>query len=196
MKKSWIVLWMAVILACMLTGCGNGENVVKEEGTLSQKYIQYMKNNKYYMKYKGAVEGKEIVVDMVIDGTNMAMLTSAEDSKAGLILKDGYMYVIDHTNKTILKAPSNPEQTTPNFEFVEKGEATFQGEKMKYEEYKSAEDEAMRFFFHEDATLAGIETITDSGSSNMEIMEFKEDYPTELFEIPTDYTVQDLSGAE
>jgi predicted small lipoprotein YifL len=175
------------------------EDKVSSKGNLASTYLNIIKSEKYFIKYRMNMEGVNNEISMAVDGKNIAMSSKNGEEITNVVIKDGSTYMINDTEKTVFVVPNDENETTiqePITAYDElpiNGEGTgeFLGRNLKYEEYE-INGEYIRYYFDNDK-IVGIESADDSGKYYIEILELTQDIPTEMFNIPTDYTVTDMS---
>ena len=172
-------------------------NISGMSGRLADAYISMFNSGSYYMKFRAITEydGEETaaVSEVALKGGDMAMIAEIEGmGTAHLIVKEGKTYIIDHESKTImvldmgnLMGDSMDTFTETDFEYKGTGTGELFGIRRTYEEYSTDAGDA-RFYF-DGSKLVGYEVVSDSVTSQMEILEMSTNIPSSMFEIPADY---------
>jgi hypothetical protein len=169
-----------------------------EESLLSETYLNIIKTNKYYMKYRMIMEGQETILEMAIDGDNMAIKSTASGVESDMVIKDGKTYVINHAEGTILVLPNEHSDTTiqepivayDNLPISSEGTGNFLGRTLKYEEY-DYNGEKIKYYF-ENEKIVGIESSDDSGKYYIEVLELTKNIPKGMFDLPSDYVLMGM----
>lgn len=171
-----------------------------EVGPLSDYYLEQMGSGTYFMKYNilvggPAVDGVRTLVTFGLADGRLAMVMETEQSHTAVIARDDKIYMIDHKGETIhtfsssIQEEENPPVIaeepveTEGLRYVGSGEE----EGLTFEEYE-LEDTTTRFYF-EGNELKKITTETPEMRADIDVLEFHEDPPQEMFELPTDYEV-------
>jgi len=166
-------------------------------GRLADAYIGMFNSGSYYMKFRAMTEydGEETaaVSEVALKGGDVAMIAEVEGmGTAHLVMRGGKTYIIDHESKTImvldmgnLMGDSMDTFTETDFEYKGTGTGELFGIRRTYEEYSTDAGDA-RFYF-DGSKLVGYEVVSDSVTSQMEILEMSTNIPSSMFEIPADY---------
>jgi hypothetical protein len=124
---------------------------------LSAAYVDMMKANQYYMKYKGTVEyggqSMELEAAVAVKGEDMAMTSSTQGIESNIVIKDGMVYMVDHAGKTVTTwAQMEGEEAIP----MDSGTIDTEGiayigsgkeDGLVYEEYSTALDGKVKYYF-------------------------------------------------
>lgn len=208
MKKYLLTLFIITLVAAMSVGCGGTGSADKETkepqssseqadaadaelgDLLSNTYVDIMKGDKYTMSYKAVteVEGQSMEVEttVAVSGEDTAMTNKAEGFESTTIIKEGFVYMVDHTGKTVMKwAQSQEDETgalsTDEMKYL--GSGTEDG--LVYEEYATADGSVKYYFDGKD--LKKIASTTEGVTVVMEDIKISKDVNSSLFEIPAGY---------
>lgn len=176
------------------------------ENLKSEKYVNIIKSGKFYMEATISGAKGTSTMKMAKNGGQMGMSAVLPDgTQAGLVSKDGKNHIIDHANKIIMvtsaevaaSASNMPAETldTEGLTYVKSGTGSFLGKNLPYDEYRSASGAVTRFYLNGDK-LAGMEAVSDDRTDVYEITTLSQSIPAELFNLPADYQVFDLSTQE
>lgn len=79
--------------------------------------------------------------------------------------------------------------------FISSGSEAVNGTEYSFEEYKNG-NETLKYYFDTE-TIRYIKHISDSGKETLyEILEISKNVPEDMFDVPKDYTTQDLSSLQ
>ena len=227
MKKFLELLLVVFLVSSMvLTGCGGSGTAdadqtqseqaagasdeetadtakVNTEGMgdlLSSAYVDMMKGNEYFMKYKFTMDygGKsmEIEATMAKKGEDMAMVSDMMGTETTTIIKDSKIYMVDHNSKTVTAMAQTPDDNAAaagagsiNMEGV-----TYLGtgneDGLTYEEYSTSECKVKYYF--DGKKLVKMAVDLNGQTMVMEILEMSKDVPDSMFEIPAGYQVIEM----
>ena len=220
MKKSVSILLILMLLAAMMfTGCGgsggseespaasdsageetaasdqeSAEAATEELGDLlSSTYVDMMKGNEYFMKYKASLDldgtKTEATVTMAVSGENTAMTTSGQGFESNMVMKDGKVYMIDHANKMVTSFAQTQTDVSAETDTIDTSGITYVGtgneDGLVYEEY-TTDGGTLRYYF-DGKDLVKIKMTAEGVETVMEILEMSKEVPADLFEIPADY---------
>ncbi|MBE7025851.1 MAG: hypothetical protein E7408_07355 [Ruminococcaceae bacterium] len=174
------------------------------DGLLSRMYIDIIKSGDYFMKAK--VEGEtginEFAVSVSPDST--AMETETDGVLYTVLIREGVTYMINHDSQMIITSSAEVANSASNMAgdalstegliFEAKGNGSFSGESLQYEEYKTtAGDTTMRFFFRQNA-LVGIESVSDGATTTYVIEEISAGHRSNMHVIPESYQLLDMAA--
>lgn len=167
-----------------------------EVGPLLKDYMEQMSQDNYYMKYKVDVTvSGESVPDMETtfasrDGV-VATETVTDMGRQNMVMEGDTIYMILHDQKTVYVMDlSSDEQEVEEleepidmegFSFVESG--TRDG--LDFEAYEF-EDVTTTYYF-DNGELVRMDMDSEEMQSTMEIIEFSDNPPAEMFNVPEDY---------
>lgn len=219
MKKVLSILIILLLMTAMITGCsgsasGTAENDQKEAAQseqtekadadidtgemgdlLSAAYVDMMKSNEYLMKYKASmdVEGQtmEVEATIAVSGDDTAMQSSGSGFDSSMVMKEGKVFMIDHSSKTVTSWAQTQEDSAEAFDadgmtYVGSGKE----DGLTYEEYKTADNNVKYYFDGKD--LVKISTTMEGQTVEMEILEMSNDVPAAMFEIPAGYQLIEM----
>jgi hypothetical protein len=175
------------------------DNENTSKGKLAEAYLNIIKTEKYYIKYRMNMEGVSNEISMAVDGKNIAMESVNGEETSNIVIKDGKTYMINHKDATVFVVSNEENETTleepiaayDELPLPNEGTGDFLGKNLKYEEYEIA-GEYIRYYF-DNNKIVGIESSDDSGKYYIEILELTKDVPTGMFDIPADYVVTDMN---
>lgn len=169
-------------------------NIGDLEGHLASEYIKILRTKNYVIKYRTTTvyEGQSFPVETTyaVYGDNIAM---ASADRSTVILNQN-VYMIDHTNRTMLywratKTENLRDIDTSDMVFVQSTESGG----LVCEEYSTAT--ALIKFCFKDNALVQIATIINKQDVLMDIIEFKEGAPMDLFVVPGDYQSSNITDS-
>ncbi len=220
-----LLLIMILAMAMMFTGCGGSESAPEmdpqqsEESAssgdveaaetdndglegmgdlLSSAYVDMMKNNEYFMKYKANVDydgqAMEMEVSIASKGDDVAIISDAEGIENNMIIKDDKIYMVDHTGKTVTTWAQTPEEDDASIDVgnIDTEGITYVGQGTEdglvFEEYTTL-DSTMKYYFDGKDLVRISITIAGSDTMIMDILEMSKNVPASMFEIPAGYQV-------
>jgi hypothetical protein len=215
MKKNIAVLLILLLVLILTAGCGGQSQQDPSEqdpaappaeedkswssGDFAAADIDILTSDTYYIKFRTEAEFEgqtmESVIETAKNGTDVVAITTAMGMVSAVVLKEGAMYIVDHTTKTVLFSPHGMtvnKGAFPDGEYVFKGSgsAEFFGAVKKYEEYSVGEED-VRFFF-EDSEVIGFASGSEEETVQFEFLEISDTVPAGIFDIPEDYDVTEL----
>ena len=163
-------------------------------GELTEAVLKIIEAGTYHMKTTViAIEKQDM--EYFKKGKNAAILTSMQGTPIRIVFRADMSYFIVDSEKLMITAPVNENTKSPlidteKMNFVETGQAKFDGKKLSYDEYM-LEDIKIQIFINKDK-LAGIKTfISDKETQDMVVLEFDKRVPSFVFDIPPGYTVRE-----
>lgn len=157
------------------------------ENHLGSDFIKTLKSRNYLIKYRTTTvyDGKsfEVETTYAVSGDNIAMIS--EDRAT--IVKDNKVYMLDHTNKTILSWAV--DHTSDNLKRIDTEGLVFLGSSeeggLVCEEYATALTHFKLYF-------SGYDLVKMTAEINrqdivMDIIEVSEEAPESMFQVPTGY---------
>jgi len=156
------------------------------EGHLASNYIKILRTKNYTIKYRTTTvyDGQPYTMETTyaVYGENVAM-TSGDRST---VVLNQNVYIMDHTNRTMISWRATQ---TENLRTIDTSDIAFAGSSetggLVCEEYTTA-TALIKFYFKNEA-LAEVDTVINNQVADMEIIEFKEGVPMELFVVPGNY---------
>jgi hypothetical protein len=156
------------------------------EGHLASNYIKILRTQNYTIRYRTTTvyDGQpyEVETTYAVYGGNVAM---ASADRSTVILNQN-VYMMNHTNKTMISWRATQ---TENLRTIDTSDITFVGSSeaggLICEEYTTA-TARIKFYFKDEA-LVKIITVINNQDADMDILEFKEGVPMDLFTVPGDY---------
>lgn len=157
------------------------------EDHLGSDFIKTLKSGNYLMKYRTTTvyDGKsfEVEITYAVSGDRIAMVS--EDRAT--IVKDNKVYMLNHTDKTILSWAV--DHTSDNLKRIDTEELVYLGSskegKLLCEEYTTALTHIKLYFEGKD--LVKMATKMNRQDIVMDIIEVSEEVPESLFQVPTGY---------
>lgn len=157
---------------------------------LSSAYVDMMKGDQYTMSYQAAmdIQGKTMEIEntMSVSGENMAMISKGEGFESTTIIKDGFVYMVDHNSKTVMKWAQSQESKSAkipaaDMEYLGTGKE----EGLVFEEYAAADGSVKYYFDGKD--LRKISFTNEGITVLMENIKMSKEVDNRLFEIPKGY---------
>lgn len=188
-------------------------NTAEEEVISTKKLMSYLDilNGNYYMKYITQIENTEgeledCTVEICVKDDDIAM--NSDEQNLSVVKKNNKLYYIMHDSKTVIinsvKSGTSYDidsykltisKKTIDNSFITTGMQKVDEVDYYYEEYSANDgnDTKLRYYFDGD-TLKFIKTISSDGTETLLKIEelSKKTYDT-MFDIPSDYTQNDLS---
>ncbi len=174
-----------------------------ERENLSKMYLDILGSNTYFMKAKIKTDTGIADFSVSVNGENIAQETYVDGVISSTVKKDGITYIVDHTSQMVITTASDVALSASNMagEPIIVNGATLQttatgdfiGESLYYEEYKTADENVLRFFFRDNA-LAGIECIKKGISVSYIIEEISENYREQMHVFPENYQILDMAA--
>lgn len=219
MKKG--LLSLALLLIILLTACNSNSIGIKDDPApakispeeinkdelLSAKVIKLLDSEEYTMEYKRIsnsdpdfVENEENTswATTVVSGNETATIYHTEDGDKRTVLKDDVLYTIDDKKKTITTSPIDESQVLKHAtgegdpDIIEKGEERFMDKLQSFEAFEY-ENRKTKFYF--DGThLIGWEVMKNNHTTVIEIKSLSDKVDPSVFELPTDYTKNELEN--
>lgn len=225
MKKILSCLVIVMLMISMLAGCGDGsapepnnnaqsdqekeEAVSKAESPdtqgmgdlLSASYVEMMKKDKYFMKYKTTTEfnGRKMdyIVTVASSGDKTAIISEGGGINSKIVATKDKSYMIDDQNKMVLVMPieeaAEDEDAAATFDtegITYVGDGKEDG--LSYEEYTTV-DSTIRYYF-DGKELVKVSINTAGDTIVMEIIEMKGNVDEHIFDIPSDYQMTSMYG--
>lgn len=223
MKKILPCLIIVLFMLSMIAGCGGGNTTDdnnnaqsnQEEGVdvsksespdtkgmgelLSASYVEMMKDDKYFMKYKTTTEfnGQKMdyVVTVASSGEKTAVISEGGGINSRIVATKDKSYMIDDQNKMVLVMPIEETAEDAAATFDTEG-ITYVGtgkeDGLTYEEYTTV-DSTIRYYFS-GKELAKVSINTAGDTIVMEIIEMKDDVDESVFDIPSNYQMTSMYG--
>ena len=156
------------------------------EGHLASNYIKILRTKNYTIRYRTTTvyngQSYEAETTYAVYGDNIAL---SSGDRSTVILNQN-VYILDHTNRTMISWRATQ---TENLRTIDTSDMVFEGSSesggLICEEYTTA-TARIKFYFR-DAALVEIVTVINNQDESMDILEFKEGVPMELFNVPGDY---------
>ncbi|MDR0852726.1 MAG: hypothetical protein LBN36_09530 [Clostridiales Family XIII bacterium] len=170
-------------------------------GQAMDSLISWMKSGTFSYDYKMLSEGggqtTEAAGSMALDGDNIAiaseMTQGGQQIKSRIIIKDGTTYVIDDTNKFMIKIAGSGADMTgglatdySGIELVGSGTGEIDGKTLPYEEYTS-EGVSVKYYM-DGGKVYGFESEYEGYKTVMIITNASNRVPAGAFDLPTGYT--------
>lgn len=178
---------------------------------LSVAFVDIMANDNFTMVYSTLIEmdGKEIEarMTMVRSHDRNAFKMDSEIVSTTTITEEDKMYIISDETQTVMVMAFNPDEIiedefddsptlqdidASSMEYIGKGTGTFMGNTRDYEEYLVDGDRILYYF--DGNHLDGMELISDSGTTIMDIEVMTDDVDESIFEIPENYQMIEIGG--
>lgn len=161
------------------------------EGRDSEKYINALTSGKYSIEYDD-----DLKLSYDSETGNIYTETLIGDSKLINIYKDGILYTVSdgsYTKEDYTEAESKPSVSENRFEgygYVGSSEASVDGNKYKYDEFRrSSDDTVLRIFLNDKNEAVYIQT----SFQTMKINKFETEFDAEkVFALPSGVTEKDI----
>jgi hypothetical protein len=192
--------------AAATTGGASGGSAVAPttvgESGKTAAFFSMFDSGTYHMKAKTVVGGMEVISETFIKGDMMATVGEMGGMSYRSVKRDNTMYVINDEARTVMvmtipaNTGSTPEETvrTPGMVVTSSGTAQFNGKNLPYEEYSTVGNDVRVQLFLDGNNLAGMRTISRSGTVDMIILALDQNVPNSVFEIPAGYQKIEMPG--
>ena len=185
-------------------GESQAQSEPEEDPLLSESIAKQLMGGAYYIDGTSVIEIEgfrlENAVTIAVDKGNSAVKTTSEMSGAlttmRVVTLDGTTWLVNDTSKTCTKV--DPAEMSGGFDtdfsylsFEERGEGSFDGETLRYEQYDQQGD-TVRFFFDEEGRLAGMtRTLEDEQLAEMilKIKAISGNIPAKTIALPEGYSI-------
>ena len=166
----------------------------------TEAFFKIFASGTYHMKARmSGGDGMTADMESYVRGGNMASTISAQGQTTRMIFKDNKMHMIMDSMKMIMITPMMDKSQaggieTANMKPTGSGTARFAGKSLPYEEYSDPQGNKTQYFLDGDK-LVGIRSIIGrEGTVDIEILTLDQNVPNNVFDIPSGYQVQDMSG--
>ena len=166
----------------------------------AEAFFKTFASGNYHMKAKmSGDDGTVSDIESYVKGDMLATTMSAQGQTTRMIFKDNKMYMIMDSAKMIMVMPAADKSQaggveTDDMKLAGSGTAMFNGKSLSYEEYKDPDGNRTQYFL-DGSKLAGIRNIMDDGGTiDVIISVLDQNVPNNVFDIPSGYQVQDMSG--
>jgi len=161
-----------------------------QAGTFSYDYKSSITNNGVTMESTGTIAA---------DGGNFAMTSemtvAGQNIETKIIVKDGFTYMVNDAEKTIIKfTGSNADLTggvMEDYSHIQKvgsGTDVIDGRTLPYEEYAESNTGQSAKYFLDNGQVYGFTSESDNIETTLIISNAKDSVPTGVFDLPADYT--------
>jgi len=182
------------------------EPIVSEDvkiGDYTSEFLsKYIEDGSYYIVQNSIIDGKVTKVEIAVSGEKASEKVGTQ---VKVIDGDKLFYVI-HDSKAVLTSPVADSMKEGFTDFISvktsaeagsalqnTGEEEVQGEKFKFEEFKNA-DGVIAKYYYDDVTLRYVNiTKADGANELIQVEKISEKIPDDMFKVPSDYIVQDIS---
>lgn len=169
-----------------------GEETVDLKNLSGDRFIEILKSGNYVITYKTAAvyEGETFEVETIyaVSGDNIVMASGDRAT----IVRDGKVYLLNYTEKSIIRWEVNPEKGSPKR--IDTEGIVYLGSSMEgglaCEEYKT-ETSDIKIYFKENELVKMVARVNKE-EIVMNIMEIKKPAPENLFEVPSGYSATNI----
>ena len=194
------IKFLGIIVLVMLMG-SPVMLAAQSGGRKTEESFKLFSGGNYHMKAAMWAAGMPATTfETYIKDGKMASISTSQNNTTRIINKDKKTYMIMDAEKMVMVMPLQEQNQagteTGNMKYVSSGTADFRGKTLPYEEYtdaKAAAETKVRYFF-DGTKLAGIRTIAQGVTMDMEILALDQNVPATVFDIPAAYQVMDMSG--
>jgi hypothetical protein len=164
---------------------------------LADKYINFLATKKFYIsmdRYEDGIKTGSIVAAM--DKDKYVAINIDGEKSTRIINISGVLYSCNDNDKKYIKSDEKVEVTIPigffnNPIFIAEGTEKYNGEELKYEEYRRnegtiSENIVNRYYFKDDKVV-GITSNFDNKITDNRIIEISDKIPEGIFDIPSGY---------
>ena len=182
--KKLIALTLTFVLAFALTACGAG---------VADVFVNTFKGGSYHMKAKIIGGGTETPMESYVKTGMTAATMEAQGQTIRMIMRDNKTHMINDAEKTVMVMPTQPglgntpEVNVNSMSYIGNGTADFHGKNLPYDEYIQDVGGTTQFFV-DGNKLAGMRNINGGVVADVVILEFDQNVPDSVFEIPAGYT--------
>ena len=171
-------------------------------GGRTAAFLRIFESGNFHMNAKMIDDGAEVPLEIYARGDMISFSMASQGESFRLIQRDDRAYAIIDSLRMVMVMPSihAPDMdivglgglTTDQMRFVNSGTAIFDGRNLPYDEYINPDGETMQLFI-DGNRFAGIRSITEGGEPNdLIILEFTQNFPDSVFDIPSDYQIQEM----
>ncbi|HWQ78132.1 MAG TPA: hypothetical protein VN381_04910 [Anaerovoracaceae bacterium] len=159
------------------------------ENRLATDFIKTLKSGNYVIRYKTTTvyEGQpyEVETTYAVSGGNIALIASDRAT----VVRDDKVYMMNHTDKTIISWDVNPEKGSP--ERIDTNGMAYIGSKTEgglvCEEYSTASSRLKLYF--KEKELVKMEARINKEDMIMNIVAVDKTAPDSFFEVPVEYQI-------
>ena len=188
-----------LIIFILMAVIGNPATVFAQNGSRTEAYFKTLSSGNFHMKAKMKMGNTETTIETYVKGESTASVISAQGETSRVIQKDKKMYTIIDSAKMVIvtamnNAPDPGSVKTNGMRFTGSGTAGFNGKNLPYDEYSGANNVKVQIFT-DGNSLAGIRnTVSGQNSVDLIILALDQNIPNNVFDIPSGYMIQDMSG--
>ena len=174
----------------------------KQIGDYTTEFIsKYIDSGEYYLKTDVTENGQTKSVEIAVSGERAAL----RDERGVKITDGGSLYFVLHDKKTVLTSPVAESMKEDFASFILErqvsgvkellvyaGKEALNGQEFSVEEFKNG-NKTIKYYY-DDKTLRFVNEISADGAVKLtQVLELTHSIPADIFDVPDDYTVQDLS---
>ena len=176
-----------------------------QEGDYTSVFIsKFLDSGTYYLKTNVIENGETEQIEMAVSGEK----TAYKDNSGIQIVDGDTLYYVMSDQKCVFKQSNAQKlfENATNFilerqmsgnkeKLVSTGKEDIKGQELSYEEF-SNEGRTIKYYY-DDKTIRYVKAIKADGTEKLtQVLELTHTIPEGLFDIPSDYIVQDLSEME
>jgi len=174
----------------------NDTQISGNTGALTKSiFSTLMGGGTYHMKMKVKTgESAEEEAEIFFKNGKTAMPMKAEGEDTRVVYKDGKVYVVMDAYKMVIVSDITAGNEAPdmgdtsNLTYIGEGSGEFDGGNYRYDEYTD-NDGGRHFYYVDGAAWKGVRTIAYGETSDVVMLEFDNNVPDSVFDIPADYEV-------
>ncbi len=178
---------------------------------LSKAYVDMMANDNFTMVYKTImdIEGEEVEakMTMVSSDDRVAFKMNYESMSSTTIMKEDKMYIVSDDTQTVMIMPFGLDDIedelddtsqlqdidASSMDYIGRGTGTFMGNTRDYEEYRVDDNERI-FYYFDGNSLDGMEIVSDSDTTIIDVEVMTDDVDESIFDIPENYQTFEIGG--
>jgi hypothetical protein len=209
--KKIISITLILMLTLIVAACGGGSSNTPAPGNppnqqsttpanpsgskVADNFFNMFGSGNYHMKALIVADGVEVETEQYFKNGMMAVIIEIDGTSMRTVTINDKMYMIDDETKTVMVMPvamgatggETPAIDTDGMVYSTSGTGEFHGKNLPYDEYTVRVGGKAQFFV-DGSKLAGIRSIDRGTQADIVILEFGQNVPDRMFEIPANYT--------
>lgn len=177
----------------------------KQIGDYTTEFIsKYIDSGMYYLKTNVTEKGETKSIEIAVSGEKAAL----KDESGVKIIDGDKLFFVLHEQKAVITSPvaESMKEGFSNFilekqvsgvreMLVSTGTEEINGQQLSMEEFKNG-DMTLKYYY-DNKTIRYVKQITADGTEKLtEVLELTHNVPQDIFTVPADYMVQDLSALQ
>ena len=178
MKRRYLTILMALLLALCLAACGSMSEGISRTQAL---FSEYSKETGVHLGLSMENDGMDTLVELYQLGDNLSLDVTVGGDRFVYIVKDNTLTVLDPVNQVSEQMEITAISKTPSSDTV-----TIDG--VKYETEEAVNDgSTVKFAYRDDGALAYIITLDGATETEIRITAFDGEVEESRFDIPDGY---------